>query len=60
MTQEEAAITLDHMLHSPNASIEKARRKLGYEPKYSSLETVFEALDRLVENGKLRVKREEL
>ncbi len=60
VTQEEAAITLDHMLHSPNASIEKARRKLGYEPKYSSLETVFEALDRLVENGKLRVKREEL
>ena len=59
-TQEAAGITLDHMLHSPNASIEKAVKELGYEPKYSSLETIFEALGWLIENGKIRIKREAL
>jgi nucleoside-diphosphate-sugar epimerase len=45
--------TWDHIAHSPNASIEKARRLLGYEPRYTSLQAVKESVDWLVANGKI-------
>ncbi|MCX5515879.1 epimerase [Kaistia algarum] len=47
----EAEATWDHIAHSPNCSIDKAKRLLGYSPRYSSLEAVFEALGWLVERG---------
>ena len=40
----EAEQTLDHIAHSPCCSIEKARRILGYAPRYSSLRAVQEAV----------------
>jgi nucleoside-diphosphate-sugar epimerase len=43
----EAETTWDHIAHSPHCSIEKARRLLGYAPRYSSLEAVFESLESL-------------
>jgi nucleoside-diphosphate-sugar epimerase len=43
--EADAAATWDHIAHSPNASIEKARRLLGYEPRYGSLDAVFESLE---------------
>jgi nucleoside-diphosphate-sugar epimerase len=43
--------TEDHIRHRPSISIEKARSRLGYEPRYSSLEAVREAVDALVETG---------
>lgn len=49
------AATEDHVRHSPNASVEKARRRLGYEPRYSSLEALREAVDALVEAGTVDV-----
>jgi nucleoside-diphosphate-sugar epimerase len=33
-------VTLDHIAHSPNCSIEKTRRLLGYSPRYTSLEAI--------------------
>lgn len=53
VTEEEAAATWDHIAHSPNASIAKARRRLGYEPRYSSLQAVREAVEWLAANGKM-------
>jgi nucleoside-diphosphate-sugar epimerase len=50
---EHAAATWDHIAHSPCASIEKARRCLGYEPRYSSLEGVREALAWLIARGEV-------
>lgn len=47
----EAEATWDHIAHSPNCSIDKARRLLGYAPRYTSLEAVFEALRWLIEKG---------
>lgn len=44
-------VTEDHIRHSPSISIEKARSRLGYEPRYTSLEAVREAVDALVEDG---------
>jgi nucleoside-diphosphate-sugar epimerase len=44
----EAEATMDHIAHSPNCSTEKARRLLGYQPRYGSLDAVFESLEWLV------------
>jgi nucleoside-diphosphate-sugar epimerase len=50
----EAQATWDHIAHSPNCSIEKARRLLGYEPRYTSFQSIKESLDWLIANGKLK------
>jgi nucleoside-diphosphate-sugar epimerase len=44
VTEQEAAATWDHIAHSPHGSIAKARQKLGYAPRYSSLEAVIESI----------------
>jgi nucleoside-diphosphate-sugar epimerase len=44
VTDAQAAITLDHISHSPNGSIAKARERLGYAPRYTSLEAVIESV----------------
>ena len=44
VTEQEAAATWDHIAHSPHGSIAKARQKLGYTPRYSSLEAVIESI----------------
>jgi nucleoside-diphosphate-sugar epimerase len=56
VTARDAEITWDHIAHSPNASIEKARRLLGYEPRYSSLEAVKESVAWLVRNNMVSVR----
>lgn len=53
VSEEYAAQTWDHIAHSPNASIAKAQRVLNYQPRYSSLQAIREALDWLVENQKI-------
>lgn len=50
-TERDVAVTWDHIAHSPNCSIAKARTRLGYEPRYSSLEAVHESLTWLIEHG---------
>lgn len=47
--------TWDHIAHSPNASIAKARRLLGYQPRYTSLEAVYEAVQWLIEHQVISV-----
>jgi nucleoside-diphosphate-sugar epimerase len=49
VSERDAAVTWDHIAHSPNCSIVKARARLGYEPRYSSLEAVKESLTWLME-----------
>lgn len=49
----DATATWDHIAHSPTCSIEKARRAIGYAPRYSSLEAVFESIGWLRANGRL-------
>jgi nucleoside-diphosphate-sugar epimerase len=49
-TERDAAATWDHIAHSPNCSIAKARTRLGYEPRYSSLEALRESVDWLIEH----------
>ena len=44
VSERAAELTRDHMLHSPCASIAKARRVLGFEPRFSALSAVRDAL----------------
>jgi nucleoside-diphosphate-sugar epimerase len=44
VSEDEAAATWDHIAHSPHGSIAKARQRLGYAPRYTSLEAVIESL----------------
>ncbi len=44
VSEPDAALTCDHMMHSPCASIEKAERLLGFRPRYSAVEAVRNAL----------------
>lgn len=50
---EEAQATWEHISRSPNHSIAKAERMLGYRPRYSSLQAVQEAVAWLMDHGKV-------
>ena len=56
VSEQEAQATWDHIAHSPNASIEKARQAIDYQPRYSSLEAVFEAVTWLIQNGVIQIQ----
>jgi len=53
VSEDEAISTWEHISRSPNASIAKAQRLIDYQPRYSSLEAVFESVTWLIENGKV-------
>jgi nucleoside-diphosphate-sugar epimerase len=52
--EQDAAITWDHIAHSPCCSISKARGLLEYQPRYTSLEAVQDSVSWLLAHGKLR------
>ncbi|WEK03232.1 MAG: NAD-dependent epimerase/dehydratase family protein [Candidatus Devosia phytovorans] len=47
--------TRGHVIRSSCHSIEKSRQRLGYHPRYSSLEAVHESLQALIAAGKVKV-----
>lgn len=51
VTTRDAAVTEDHMRHSPHCSIVKAQRVLGYQPRHSSLDAVKESVQWLIDTG---------
>jgi nucleoside-diphosphate-sugar epimerase len=55
VTEQDARATWDHIQHSPNCSIEKARRLLDYRPRYSSLQAVYEAAQWMIEHKVIEV-----
>jgi nucleoside-diphosphate-sugar epimerase len=52
-SQQDAQATWEHIVHSPAHSIEKARSRLAYAPKWSSLAAVQEAVTALMAAGKV-------
>lgn len=50
-----AEATREHTFRGIAASIDRARRTLGYAPRYSSLEALYEALTWLVTDGQVDV-----
>lgn len=55
VTEDYAEATYSHITHSPNCSIEKAKRLLDYQPRYSSFEAITEAVGWLVEQDEIKV-----
>lgn len=55
VSEQEAQATWDHIAHSPNASIAKAQRLIDYQPRYSSLDAVYEAVQWLIASGVITV-----
>lgn len=53
VSAQEAELTYEHIMHSPNCSIAKAQRLINYQPRYTSLQAIREALDWLIANGKV-------
>jgi hypothetical protein len=51
--EEDAQTTWEHIIRSPCHSVEKARRRLGFEPRYSSLAAVQEAVAALIAAGQV-------
>lgn len=51
----EAQMTWDHIAHSPNCSIAKARRLLDYQPRYTSLQGIIEAMSWLIEHEIIKI-----
>jgi len=51
VSEDDAQATWEHIARSPNCSIVKAQRDLGYSPRYSSLQAVRESLTSLIERG---------
>ncbi|MHB8838367.1 MAG: NAD-dependent epimerase/dehydratase family protein [Gemmatimonadaceae bacterium] len=43
-SEGDAALARDHVLHSPRASIAKAKRMLGFAPRYTALDAAREAV----------------
>ncbi|HEX2906105.1 MAG TPA: NAD-dependent epimerase/dehydratase family protein [Phototrophicaceae bacterium] len=48
VSETEAQATWDHIAHSPNCSSTKAQKRLDYQPRYRSLEAVYEAMNWLI------------
>jgi nucleoside-diphosphate-sugar epimerase len=49
----DAQATWEHVSRSPSMSIEKAASAIGYRPRYTSLQAVFESLTWLVADGQV-------
>jgi nucleoside-diphosphate-sugar epimerase len=55
VSKEEASATWDHIAHAPSCSIAKARQLLDYQPRYGSLEAVFESVHWLIDHHVIKV-----
>jgi len=56
VSDTDAAASLGHLEHSPNCySIAKAQRLVHYEPRYSSLQAVREAVTWLIDHGTIKI-----
>lgn len=51
--EDEARATWEHISRSPAHSIEKGRSRIGYQPRWSSLAGVQEAVEALIAAGKV-------
>lgn len=57
LAEEHASASYEHLVRSQVFSIDKARRLLGYSPRYTAGETVYEAVRWLVDHDAIDVAR---
>jgi nucleoside-diphosphate-sugar epimerase len=56
VSERDADATWDHIAHSPNCSIEKARKAIDYNPRYTSLQAVKESVSYLIEHNHIQIE----
>lgn len=54
-SEDDAGASYEHLVRSHYASIDKARRVLGFEPRYQPEEAIREAVAWLIDNGRIAV-----
>lgn len=59
MDPKDAAAGYAHLIHSTHCSPLKAMERLGYRPRYTSLEAVHEALEWMIAKGKVQGRAED-
>lgn len=57
MAPDDANASYQHLIHSTHCSPLKAMERLGYRPRYTSLEAVKEAVDWLIAQGTVKIER---
>ncbi len=55
--EQDAVLTWDHIAHSPNCSIAKAQQLIGYQPRYTSLQAIYEAVATMIDRGVIHAPR---
>ena len=55
VSEEDAGNTFDHISKSPCCSMEKAKRVLGFTPKWSSIGTAISAVEHKLATGELKI-----
>lgn len=55
-SESEVTQTWSHISHSPNCSIAKGQRLLNYQPRYTSFQAVYEAVQWLIEQEIVKTK----
>jgi nucleoside-diphosphate-sugar epimerase len=59
LTKSEADISWGHIMRSSCVSIEKSRQRLGYNPRFSSLEAIQESVTALIASGRIEIRRQD-
>jgi nucleoside-diphosphate-sugar epimerase len=57
LTEDDAHSSWGHIMRSSCVSIEKSRRRLGYNPRFSSLESIQESVKALIASGRVTVPK---
>jgi len=60
LEKRDADSSWGHIMRSSCVSIEKSRQRLGYNPRYSSLEAIQQSVAALIASGRITVPRTEL
>ena len=55
VNQKNAELTWEHITHSSNGSIVKAKKLLNYNPRYSSLQAVKESIKQYFEKENIKI-----
>ena len=55
LTESDAQVSWGHVMRSSCVSIEKSRQRLGYQPRFSSLESIQQSVKALIASGRVTV-----
>lgn len=57
LTESDAQVSWGHVMRSSCVSIEKSRQRLGYQPRFSSLESIQQSVKALIASGRVTVPK---